>query len=78
MRDERIGQILADQIEPENVEHKRQQDQDERSDQRNADQFEPSGIECRTVVIRRLPYFDLEGEQPLRPQHQDADDDQAA
>jgi hypothetical protein len=43
-RHEGIRQILADQIEPEDVEHHRQRDQDERCDQRDADQFERARI----------------------------------
>ena len=44
--DERVGQILADQVEPEDVESQRQNDQDQHRDQRNADQFEPAWSRC--------------------------------
>ena len=35
--DERVGQILADQVEPEDVEHQRQEHQDQRGDDGKAD-----------------------------------------
>ena len=38
--DEGVGEILADEIEPEDVERQRQHDQDERRDEREADQLE--------------------------------------
>ena len=40
--DERIGQVLADEVEPEDVENQREKDQDQHRDQRNADQLEPA------------------------------------
>jgi hypothetical protein len=42
--DERVGQVLAHEIEPEDVEDERQENQDERGDQRNSDQLEPAKI----------------------------------
>ena len=42
--DERVGQVFADEIEPEDVERERQDDDDQDGDQRKADQFEAARI----------------------------------
>jgi len=43
-RDECVGQVLADEIEPEDVERQRQHDQDQQRDQGKADQLERAGV----------------------------------